>query len=135
MKKILRLTESDLIKLIQNVISEQTDYDEKYPEHRIEILDLKYPRERPLIIPNDPYVYSYTFTGTDAAGHVYMLYTKLKTENKYTWKKVNPVDNQKAYCTIYYKYGDILGMPEKVQTSYCSNINRNAIPKYTGPHN
>jgi hypothetical protein len=139
MKKVLRLTESDLVKLIQKVVSEQIDYDkeyyEKYPQHKEEIAENKYPRERPLIIPNDPNVYSYVFSGSDAAGYVYSLYTKLKTENKWTWRRVNPVDNQKAYCSIYYKYGDILGMPEKTQTSYCSNINRNAIPKYTGSHN
>lgn len=150
MKKLIRLTESNLIKLIQKIVSEQVrekesdstilgdraeEYYKMYPEHRYEPFEHKYSQAKPLIIPNDPYVYTYNFVGTDWAGNVYKLYTKLKTENKYKWREVNPVDNQKEYCTIYYKYGHILEMLEKVETSYCSNINRNNIPKYMGPHN
>jgi hypothetical protein len=116
MKKKLILSESDLIRLIRKVLNEQNK--------------IQYTRENPLIIPSDPYVYAYE---TDPVNN---LYFKLKTEqNQYKWGVVNPTSKQKAYCSIYYKYGHILEMPEQLETSYCSNLNRDSYQQYSGAHN
>jgi hypothetical protein len=116
MKEKLRLSESDLVRLIRKVINEQ--------------VTRQYTRQNPLIIPNDPYVYAYE------TSPVNNLYAKLKTEkNPYKWRAVNPNTKQKAYCSIYYKYGHILEMPEQLQTRYCSNLNRDSYQQYSQAHN
>jgi len=116
MKKKLRLSESDLVRLVKKVLTEQET--------------IQYKRENPLVIPNDPYVYAYE------TSPVNNLYTKLKTEtNPYKWNVVNPNSKQKAFCSIYYKYGHILEMPEQLQNRYCSNINKDDYSQYTRAHN
>jgi len=116
MKEKLRLSESDLVRLIRKVINEQ--------------VTKQYTKQNPLIIPNDPYVYAYE------TSPVNNLYAKLKTEkNPYKWGVVNPTSKQKAYCSIYYKYGHILEMPEQLQTRYCSNLNRDDYHQYSQAHN
>ena len=116
MKEKLRLSESDLVRLIRKVINEQ--------------VTKQYTKQNPLIIPNDPYVYAYE------TSPVNNLYVKLKSEkNPYKWGAVNPDTKQKAYCSIYYKYGHILGMPEQIQARYCSNLNRDSYQQYSQAHN
>lgn len=119
MKKLLRLTESDLIKLIENIVSEQ--YNSMYTTS--ETGRYKYPRLNPLKIPKDPYIYAYE--------NGEKLYVKNIKRGDTDWidiDKTNRADTKKFFYAICDKYGHLLGMQ-------CADRQGEKLPKYIGPHN
>ena len=117
MKKVLRLTESDLIKLIENIVSEQ--YNSMYTTS--ETGRYKYPRLNPLKIPKDPYIYAYE--------NGEKLYVKNIKRGDTDWIDIDKArgDRKKFYYAICDMYGYLLGMN-------CANHGEK-LPKYIGPHN
>lgn len=93
MEKKYKLTESDLVRLVRKVINEQ--------QVVADINNLPHTRRNPLIIPNDPYIYSYE-------GNEDFYIAKKDTPNM--WKKV--VDEY-IKNEIKYKYFHQLGYKPK----------------------
>ena len=121
MKKVLRLTESDLVKLIQKVVSEQ--YNSMYTTS--ETGRYKYSRLNPLKIPKDPYIYAYEGSKDGSP----LLYVKNIKRGDTDWIKIDEAkgDRKKFYYAICDMYGHLLGMN-------CANHGEKT-PKYTGPLN
>ena len=124
MKEKLRLSESDLVRLIRKVINEQqygttptTSGTSRY----------KYTRSNPLKIPKDPYIYAYEGSNDFTP----LLFVKNIERGDREWidiDKTNRADTKKFYYSICDKYGHLLGMQ-------CANRHGEKLPKYIGPHN
>lgn len=125
MKKVLRLTESDLIKLIQNIVNEQ--YNSMYTTS--ETGRYKYTKSNPLKIPKDPYIYAYE--------NGEKLYVKNIKRGDTDWIDIDKTrfaggDAKKFYYAICDMYGHLLGM-NCDNSSHAEHGKR--LPKYIGPHN
>ena len=133
MKKILRLTESDLIKLIQNIVNEQqygttptTSGTSRY----------KYTRSNPLKIPKDSYIYAYE--GSNNEGSFFdssaSLFVKNIKRGDREWIDIDKSsgDRKKFYYAICDMYGHLLGINCE-NSSHAEHGKR--LPKYIGPHN
>jgi len=122
MKKVLRLTESDLVKLIQKGVSAQ--HNSMYTTS--ETGRYKYSRQNPLKIPKDSYIYAYEVSNSGTP----LLYVKNIKRGDTDWidiNKTNRADTKKFFYAICDMYGHLLGMK-------CANHGEKT-PKYIGPHN
>lgn len=120
MKNTLRLTESDLVRLIRKVINEQ-QYDTRPTTNGTS--RYKYTRSNPLKIPKDPYIYAYEGPG--------LLFVKNIERGDTEWidiDKTNRAVTKKFIYSVCDKYGYLLGMQ-------CANRQGEKLPKYIGPHN
>ena len=134
MKKILRLTESDLIKLIQNIVNEQqygttptTSGTSRY----------KYTKSNPLKIPKDPYIYAYEGSNDKDFLSTPLLFVKNIKRGDREWIDIDKTrftggDAKKFYYAICDMYGHLLGM-DCENSSHAEHGKR--LPKYKGPHN